>query len=96
MIWKLSYLFGRQYADVSIEFERLVAQPQSELRHLFDVLELDADVDERLLSLVERPKLGRWREYADSTWFLKHENACERKLAEFFASGTSIHSPAIA
>jgi hypothetical protein len=86
LIWKLSFLFGRRYADVSVSFEQIIEQPQSELAALFDAIGFECPVDQSILQVVERPKLGRWVEYADNEWFLKHEERCERTLADFFAA----------
>ena len=39
-LWKLSYLFGRAYCHFSLAFERLVSEPTTELRRLFDAVGL--------------------------------------------------------
>jgi hypothetical protein len=82
-LWKLSYLFGRRYADVLIRFEDLVERPRAVLAETFDLLGLGGADWERLGALVERPAIGRWREYAAESWFAAHEAACEETLADF-------------
>jgi hypothetical protein len=86
LIWRLSYLFGRQYADWSLSFESLTQDPRHELTELFAGLSLDLPVTENLLELVERPPIGKWFQYADAEWFLRHEQRCERLLGEYFAA----------
>lgn len=92
-IWKLSYLFGRQYADVSLGYEQLLRAPARELSRLFDLLQLDAPIDEALLKLIEPNPSGRWRSYADEAWFVARETRCERILAQFFAAHLGAAAP---
>lgn len=82
-IWKLSYLCGRKYADYSIQFERLVESPREELSALFKSLEFTCDQIDQACSVVARPTVGKWREYADEAWFQRHESHCESVLADF-------------
>jgi hypothetical protein len=84
-IWKLSYLFGRTYSNASIAFESLVQHPRQALEQLFATLQICVDDYDPLLSVVERPHLGRWREYASEKWFRCHELECERVLTQFFS-----------
>jgi hypothetical protein len=85
-IWKLSYLYGRQYADHSIQFEQLVESPQRELGALFQSLEVECDEIDQVCSVVAQPTVGRWREYAEEAWFVRHESHCESVLADFMGS----------
>jgi hypothetical protein len=82
-IWKLSYWFGRAYADTSVGFEDLVSDPRTWLTKLLvatDVHDYDLDV---LMGVLERPEIGKWRRYADESWFERYEERCERVLAAF-------------
>jgi hypothetical protein len=83
-IWKLSYLFGRSYAHHSLAFEELTDHPDGCLASLFDALHVRGTDFADLRSLIDRPKPGRWREYADESWFCDLEARCERVIAEFF------------
>src|SRR5262249_38749285 len=86
LVWKLSYLFGRAQSDHSLALEQLVASPEVELRRLFAAANVDPatqDVD-GLLKLIEKPRFGKWKEYAPEEWFRRHEEQCERTLADFF------------
>ena len=85
-LWKLSYLFGLRYADYTIEFERLAAEPKSELAALFQAVNLEKYELHRLLAIIERPTLGKWKSYASDEWFRHHESVCESVLAEFLGS----------
>jgi hypothetical protein len=85
-IWKLSYLFGRRYADHSLSMEGLVTNPEAELLALFGVLKIDPEAQDlaKLRGLIAKPEMGKWRKYAAEDWFVRHESACEETLADFF------------
>jgi hypothetical protein len=80
IIWKLSWLFGRHYAHYSIGLERLIAQPELELRSLFAAVGMPDVPPSSLLHLVDRQSQGKWRAYADDDWFSAHESRCETLL----------------
>lgn len=86
-LWKLSYLFGRRYADISLGFEGLVREPEATLANLGEVLGLPAPGLTAVASVVTPARVGRWREWADDTWFKVHEAECEKVLAEFLDAG---------
>jgi hypothetical protein len=82
-IWKLSFLFGRAYADYSICFENLLEEPGKRLEEMFGVLGLACHDQAKLLNLIVKPAIGKWKEYADDQWFADQESACETVLEEF-------------
>jgi hypothetical protein len=90
LIWRLSYLFGRTYADESVAFEDLVQESRMTLERIFHKLQVSVADMRPLLSVIERPRLVRWREYASDDWFAHHEADCERILSNFFAARTGI------
>jgi hypothetical protein len=92
LIWKLSYLFGRKYADISLAYEHLVSDPTQQLAQLFETLEWDAAVDEPILRLISPGNSSRWTEYADGAWFTAREELCDRLVASYFRC----HSQALA
>jgi hypothetical protein len=86
-IWKLSYLFGRQYAHTSFCFEDLVDRPDVELVRLMGAASV-ADYSLTALKAVVAPqRTGKWKKYADDAWFKHHEAHCETVLQEYFSSG---------
>src|SRR5262249_4845267 len=89
LIWRLSYLFGRRFADHSLSFESLVLEPRQRMSELFDCVGIVGADLTRLQSLLSPPKLGQWRSYADEAWFLEIEQQCEALLAEFFGHPVS-------
>ena len=91
-LWKLSYLFGMRYADYTVQFETLIAEPDSQLPALFKATNVEKYDLARLRALVERPAIGKWKAYAGDDWFAEHEAACEAVLAEFL-SGAQRSSP---
>jgi hypothetical protein len=81
-IWKLSYLFGRLYADVSISFEDLIAGPESSLRNVFSSLAVAEYDPSPLLPLVRPVAVGKWRSYAADEWFVSIEERVDETFAE--------------
>jgi hypothetical protein len=89
-IWKLSYLFGRRYADYSLAFEDLIDSPTTCLTELLAAVNVqDFDLD-RLLALMEKPRAGRWSQYASESWFRDQEAACDGVLADFLAKSVNV------
>jgi hypothetical protein len=85
-LWKLSYVYGRTYSDVSLGFEELTTNPERALFHLFETCGIEASHIEGLLPLIEPPPSGKWKSYADDAWFKRHEENCEDVLASFFST----------
>lgn len=82
-VYKLSFLFGQQHADHAVCFEHLVRNPEHQLGQLFDDLRIDDQLVEQGCSVFGEPKLGRWTDYADDSWFRRHEEQCEAVLSDF-------------
>jgi hypothetical protein len=92
-VWKLSYLFGRHYADHSLSYEKLADQPQATLEELLRAVRIpDADVGS-LRGLIDSPKAEKWKRYADEAWFQRHEAACEGVIAGFYGQGQEETGP---
>jgi hypothetical protein len=88
LVWKLSYLFGRRHAHHSVAFEDLTDHPDASMTALFDVLDVrGADVG-ALWKLIDKPRPGRWKDYADETWFRERESRCEEMIADFFGTAS--------
>jgi hypothetical protein len=84
-IWRLSYWFGVTHAHYSLSFERLTANPTTELERLFHAIGLGgADVSRSAALVTSAP--SRWTRYADEDWFRAHEMRCEQVLQEFFST----------
>jgi hypothetical protein len=92
-IWKLSYLFGVKHCDYSIQFEALVGDPDEEIAKLFDTVGARPVDPKALRTIVTRPPVYRWHEYADEAWFQNHEARCEAVLAEFLGLDERSASP---
>ncbi|MCI0682542.1 MAG: sulfotransferase [Gemmataceae bacterium] len=83
-LWKLSYLYGRKYAHVSVCYEDLLREPEKRLAELFDKLAMPGNDLAGLAKLVEKPRSGRWQSYAGVDWFQNHEAHCEAVMEDFF------------
>jgi hypothetical protein len=84
-LWKLSYLFGKRHAHVSLAYEDLLKSPENQLLKLLDILEIRGADLSSLTSLIDKPRSGRWKEYAGEDWFRRLETHCESVLADFFS-----------
>lgn len=82
-IWKLSYLFGSHYADLSMAFEDLTDNAAKQLQALFGGLGIREYDMSKLQGLIHPPEPKRWVEYADDAWFRSHEAACEKVISDF-------------
>lgn len=85
-LWKLSYMYGRSWCDLSLSFEELTHFPEQALFRLFQQCGLDAARMDPLLPLIKPPPFDKWKAYAEESWFQDHEAHCENVLAEFFRS----------
>ena len=83
-LWQMSYMFGRRYAHHSLAFEDLTDNPESCLKELFAVLNVANGDLEHLRGIIDKPKPGRWKEYADQDWFYRQEAICDGVLRDFF------------
>jgi hypothetical protein len=79
-IWKLSYLFGRAHADVSISFEDIISSPELSLRKIFSGLAVSECDMSKLLRLVSPVTLRKWGSYAGDEWFA----AIEKRVDDIF------------
>lgn len=82
-LWRLSYLFGREYAHHSLTYEVLVGEPEPTISGLLQAVGVTGYDVGRRRALVNRPVQGKWRQYVDDTWFKRHETFCENMLGEF-------------
>jgi hypothetical protein len=89
-LWKLSYVYGRTFSDVSLGFEELTTNPERALFHLFDACGIDESHIENVLPLIEPPPIGKWKSYAEDRWFKRHEEHCEDVLASFFSTRSAV------
>jgi hypothetical protein len=96
-VWKLSYLFGRRYAHHSLAFEDLVAEPEVQLEKLLTAVDAGPGRSEltRLKSIIVKPPMGKWKEYAGDDWFRAIESKCETVLSDFLAPAADRPAPLI-
>lgn len=83
LLWRLSYIFGKKYADLSLSLEGLSAKPEENIRAIFDLLGSESGVNDKLVSIVKPVGTGKWKKYAGDEWFAKHEVFCEGLLKEY-------------
>lgn len=82
-VWRLSHLFGRIYADLSLSFESLLASPRAGVRAILDaggMAEVDA---ERLVALIKPVTVGKWRAFAEGDWFGEIEARVDGDLMNY-------------
>jgi hypothetical protein len=88
LIWKLSYLFGRQYAHYSLAYEMLVKHSREEITRLLAALDARSYDLGKLCALTDKLSQGKWQKYADDAWFRQHEMSCENVLADYLQPST--------
>lgn len=93
-IWRLSYLYGQGYGDYGVCFEELVTDTAGEVARLLQFAGADLAHAERLRLLIEQPKLGQWRSYADHAWFVERESRCEAEIRDFLGGNCRVSDSA--
>jgi hypothetical protein len=83
LLWRLSWLHARQYADASIAYEALVGDLAGSLAALAGPLELGPFDPAPLQELIQGDTTPRWPRYAEATWFEGIEAECEALLAGY-------------
>lgn len=91
MLWKLSYVWGGTHADVSMRFESLVAQPALEIDRLMRATGIEQYDLKRLVSVITPQASGKWRRYADDSWYAEREARCNEILVRQLAPLTRRH-----
>ena len=86
LIWKLSWVYGRRYADYSMSYENFVSAPAEEVSRLFRAVDVRTAESQQLAALVSRGVTSRWRDYASDDWFRSIESACETALSEYIGA----------
>lgn len=80
MIWKLSYLYGDKYSDLSISYENLAHNP----KNTTDEISAFINIKEALSTeLIELKASSHWTDYAQNEWFHEKEQQCEELLNHF-------------
>ena len=83
-VWKLSYLYGRQFSHASICFESLCKTPDRELPRLLRAAGLEEYDYVPLKKLIVRAEMEKkWSQYANDEWFEERESICETVLATY-------------
>lgn len=91
LLWKLSYLWGRAYSDLSVSYEQLLSAPHETLSDLFDLLGIDQRVIPQVMPLIHSKARGKWRNYADAEWFAKQESHAESLLDNLLGQDIKPH-----
>ena len=82
-VWKLSYLFGRRYSELSVKLEDLISDPGAMIRRILDVAGMREVDAEPLLPLVSPVRTCKWRECADADWFSEIESRVDHAVARY-------------
>ncbi len=85
-LWRLSYIWARNYVHYSFPYEELVKNFRDTLGDLFKFIRIPCSKD--MLTALERLNKGkiteRWRDYASVDWFEEIENRCDIVLSKIF------------
>ena len=82
-VWKLSYLFGRHHAELSLRFEDLIADPRGKICKILETAGMPEVDVEPLVPLVSAVRTGKWRECADADWFSEIEARVDATIARY-------------
>ena len=82
-VWKLAYLFGQRYAELSLRFEDLIADPRGTIRKILETAGMPEVDVEPLVPLVSPVRTGKWRECADADWFSEIEARVDATIARY-------------
>ncbi|MET0656669.1 MAG: sulfotransferase [Steroidobacteraceae bacterium] len=93
-VWKLSYLFGRAYSDLSVCFEHLIQNPEREVSRMMTRFGFEPVDLQRLLALVAPIDEGKWRKQADGDFFAAIEARVDRIFDQYF--GAHVQRPEMA
>lgn len=85
-VWKLSYLFGRAYADLSVCFETLVKNPEREVARMMAHFAVDQYDLNRLVALVSPIEERKWRRLAGHEFFAEIEARVDQTFTNFFGA----------
>jgi len=84
IIWKLSYIWGRTYSELSVAYEDLLDNPQSTINDIFNVLGVAEQHVQQVVKLVRAKPIGKWETYAYNRWFTDHERIADELLDSWF------------
>lgn len=85
LLWKLSFIYGKIYSNLSFSFESLVSNPGKVLTMINQEVGIESFEVDKLALLVEEIQVDRWRSYADDNWFSKFESSAEKTLNQFLS-----------
>ncbi len=85
-LWRLSYSFGKRYADFSLAYEDMITG----FKETFGPLLVDLGIPDANLHQLSHVNQGEvrnsWRKYAPVTWFEEIETECDRVLEAYFTA----------
>ncbi len=85
-LWRLSYIWARNYVHYSFPYEKLVTNFRELLQELFEFIKIPYTED--IISNLEKLNKGkitqRWKNYASVEWFEEIENKCDFVLSKMF------------
>jgi hypothetical protein len=83
-VWRLSYVFGKKYCDISICFEELLRKPAEIIGKMLESLSFCEVSIENLAALVKQVPTKKWVQYADHEWFSSIEAKVDLALKDYF------------
>jgi len=81
-IWKLSYLFGKQYSDISLKFEDLITKPAESISYIFKSLSINFGIMKEIIALIKPVQIGKWTAYAEEDWFSEIESRVDTAIKQ--------------
>ncbi len=85
LIWRLSYLYGSAFGDVSLSYEDLIESPLKVMSRTLESLSINHLDVSPIDGLIDPTGKSSWHEYADEAWFAEKEQTCEEALSQMLA-----------
>jgi hypothetical protein len=87
LIWRASYIFGKNYSDLSIKYEDILESFEDVAEKMFSSVGLQINVADHLSSSLQpRKRHSDWAYYASGDWFETLEESAESLICSYFST----------
>jgi hypothetical protein len=83
-LWRLSFIFGSFFSDISLSLESLVLEPKSQVDNVISSLNFDLPRIKTSHEVIEKVRFDKWKSFADGAWFSKKEDDLDKIICDFF------------
>ncbi|TWT33777.1 hypothetical protein KOR34_36110 [Posidoniimonas corsicana] len=80
IVSRLSFVFASNHSAYDVSYESLVSEPRAVMKSLGDVFKLEGMDQLPGIGQVSTRSVGRWKSYADASWFEEREARCDELI----------------